>query len=123
MNLNSIVSAAIGSVNPQIEICVLQSTGYTTNPDSTRTPTYAAPVTVFAQVQELTARDLAKLDGLNLQAINRAVYLNGAVAGVVRSAGKGGDVMKFLGQTWLVTAIPERWPGWTKCVVTQQAGS
>lgn len=123
MNLHAIASGAIGAVNPQVSIVVLQSIGYTTNPDSTRTPTYAPPVTICAQVQELTSTDLRKLDGLNLQGEHRAVYLNGAVAGIVRSAGKGGDLMKFFGQTWLVTQIMETWPNWCKCVVTLQDGS
>ena len=120
MNLHAIASGAISAVNPQVAIVVLQSTGSTTNPDSTRTPTYADPVTVCAQVQELTSTDLRKLDGLNLQGEHRAVYLNGAVAGVVRSAGKGGDLMKFFGQTWLVTQVMEKWPGWCKAIVTLQ---
>ena len=120
MNLHGIVSAAIGSVNPQICITVLRSSGYETNPDSTRTPTYEAPIVIYAQVQELTSADLRHVDGLNLQGEHRAVYMNGAAAGVVRTAGKGGDLMQFLGRTWLVTAIPERWPNWCKAIVTEQ---
>ena len=120
MNLHGFVASAIGSINPQIAITILCSTGYTTMPDSKRTPTYAPPLQIFAQVQELTSDDLRRVDGLNIQGESRAVYLNGSAAGVVRSEGRGGDLMQFYGKTWLVTKVVERWPDWCKVIVTLQ---
>jgi len=38
----------------------------------------------------------------------------------VRPLAKGGDLLDFGGQTWLVTAVLETWPDWCKVGVTLQ---
>ena len=120
MNLHSIVSGAISAVNPPIEAMISQSIGATGNSDFSRTPIYAAPVPAPIQAQDLSTADLQQIDGLNLQAIYKKVYLNGAVAGMVRTAGTGGDMMTFSGFTWKVVKVAETWPDWTCAIVIQQ---
>ena len=119
MNLNDLVSSAIGAINPQVSISVQSSTGYTTNPDGTQVPTYSIS-TAMGQVQPLSSQDLRKLDGLNIQGVTAKVCLTGDFEGVFRVLGKGGDLLTFNGQAYLVTAVLERWPEWTCVGITMQ---
>lgn len=127
MNLHAIVSGAINSVNPSITATFKASTGYGTNSAGKRTPTYAAPVSVTAQVQELSSRDLRQLEGLNVQGSSSAIYLNGFASGAVRVSRTGGDIITIpsgpSAGTYLVTAVLEQWPDWVKVSATLQNGS
>ncbi len=124
MNLHAIVRGAISSVNPDVTGTITRNNGtYTTQADGTQVPGYDAPVAVTLQVQPLSNRDLKQLDSMNIQGIDQAVYVNGPVTGVDRVAKKGGDLLTFLGSTWLATAILEAWDptaGWTKVGVVKQ---
>lgn len=122
MNLHQIVSPAIAAVNPFITGTLKQATGYTTSGDGTQVPTYATPVTVPLQVQALSGRDIEHLDNMNIQGVVRRIYLNGNVEGVNRKEMKGGDLITFNGQTWLVTIVFETWDadGWCSVGVTLQ---
>ena len=130
MNLHQIVSSVINVVNPNQPATLQISTGPTTNADGTITPTYAAPIVVTAQVQELSIRDLQHLDGLNIQGSSRSIYFMGEVDAIIRVSQKGGDLITtYDGNTWLTTSVLERWDdygnsiGWCKCSVTLQNGS
>lgn len=127
MNLHSIASSNISSVNPTILVTVQVCTGYTTNPDGTRTPNYIYRQQIPAQIQALTYNEIRQLDALNIQGIRRAIYLNGQLFGLDRSRGIGGDLIVFpqglswpYGTEWLVVLVVEQWPHWTKCACTQQ---
>lgn len=130
MNLHAIAFANTRAVNPQQTLIVQVSTGNATNADGTRTPTYAAPVTVLGDVQALTYKDIQQISGLNLNGTRRAIYLNGEVDGLVRVENKGGDLITDqYGNVWLVALVLEQWsdvgpvPSWVKCAVTLQNGS
>lgn len=124
MNLHGIVGPVIAAVNPPVWATLQRSNGYTTNGDSSRTPAYEAPITVQAQVQPLTYRDLQQVDGLNLNGTRRAIYLSGFLNGVVRVSQKGGDLVTLPdGSVWLTALVLEQWPTWVKCAVTLQNGS
>lgn len=121
MDLRGIANAASNTVNPNVIVTVLASTGATQSaPGMRRTPTYAAPVTGPAQIQELTSQDLKQMDGLNIQGITQAIYLRGVLAGVIRPNSTGGDLVQFNGQTWLVVKVLENWPLWTKAAINLQ---
>lgn len=119
MNLRGIVASAISTVNPDIPITVQVSTGYVVGSDYRQVPTYNT-IQATGQVQPLSAQDLRHLDGLNIQGVTSAVYLNGDFEGVFRSLGKGGDLLMFNNQTWIVNDVIERWPDWVKLGVTSQ---
>ncbi len=124
MNLHSIASQAISAVNPMIAITTQLSGGYVTNPDGSQVPLYTDGTTT-GQVQSLTASDLKKLEGLNIQNVEQKVYLNGNFEGAFRQLGLGGDLLIFSygsagSQTYLVTAVLERWPDWCCVGVTMQ---
>ena len=127
MNLHQVVSNAIAAVNPFITVNIQASAGYTTNADGSRSPAYAAPVIIQAQMQSLQYNDLAQIDGLNIQGERRALYLNGNWEATSRPDGKGGDLITFPdGSVWLVVLVLENWAfadGWVKVCVTRQNGS
>ena len=124
MNLNSIVSSAIGAINPPVPLSVQISTGTTQDASFKQVPTYAMPVTVMGQVQPLTWRDIQQLDGLNLQGTRRKIYISAHIDGLVRVDNKGGDLITDnCGNTWLVAMVLEAWPSWTSCAATLQDGS
>lgn len=123
MNLHAIVSSAVASINPSVEVKIYRSTGSTTQPDGTRVPTYSAPYVLKAQIQALTYQDIIQVNGLNIQGHRRGIYLSGDVESIVRLHGRGGDLIKFPdGSMWLVAQVLENWSqdGWCKVVATLQ---
>ncbi|WP_454813770.1 hypothetical protein [Labrys neptuniae] len=115
-------------MNPFVAATVRRSSGYTVQPDGNRVPTYTEyPARV--QVQALTYTDITRLDSQNIQGVRRAIYLNGAVMGIVRVAEKGGDLIVFPagtlpeGDIWLAAHVLEAWPDWCKVAITLQNGS
>ncbi len=136
INVHAIANAAIQPINPDIDIVLRRSSGYTDLPDGTQVPTYEADVTIKAQVQVETPETFRQLGvahdkGVNLavQPIRRSVYISGITNGINRGLQLGGDLMIFpefpgyADRVWLVTQVQEPWNGsWTRCVVTLQAG-
>ena len=119
MNLHGIASSAIGTINPQRAVTVLISTGYTTAADGSQVPSYNS-VQATGQIQDLSGKDISRLNGLNIQGVMQKAYLTGDYEGVFRVLGKGGDLLKFGNQTYLVTAVLERWPDWVCVGLTMQ---
>ena len=120
MDLRGIANGVTTAVNPNKTVTVLRSTGYTIGAGRKQVPSYAAPVTGPGQIQALDANDIKQLDGLNIQGTIRAIYLRGALAGVVRPDGTGGDLVQIDGQNWLVVKVLEGWPTWTKAAIVLQ---
>lgn len=129
MNLHAIVTPAISAINPPMLGSVSISTGFTQNADFSRTPTYSTATGVSMQVQPLTSKQIEHVDALNLQGIFKSVYLNGRIDGLVRVAGKGGDLLflptGYSGQAldvWLVVEQAEAWDtdGWCRAIVQLQ---
>ena len=112
MNLHGIVRGVVTAVNPDLTVTVKQSTGYTTNADGAQVPSYST-VPAQAQVQALSGKDLHQIEGMNLQGSLCAIYLYGAVSGVVRASQQGGDLIVIpsgvYAGTWLVTITLEQW--------------
>lgn len=125
MNLHGIVRGVITSVNPDVPLSIRLNQGWTTSATGKRTPILSDPIEgVYGQIQSLTFRDLTQIEGLNLQGTRRAIYINGAIDGLVRQTNQGGDLVTTPdGVVWLVAIVLEHWPDWVKCAVTQQNGS
>lgn len=123
MNLHGIVANTIATVNPFVDATIYQSTGYTTNADGSRTPTYTT-ITAKAQVQSLSSKELAQVGGLNQNNNLIAIYFYGSYDAVVRKDGKGGDIVTLSGNyntgNWLVIQNLEQWPDWCKIVLALQ---
>jgi hypothetical protein len=120
MDLRSISNAVTDTVNPNISVTVQASTGYTIGSGLKQVPSYADPVTGFAQVQALTAADLRHLDGLNIQGATKSIILRGPLNAIVRVNSQGGDVVTIGTQTWLTVAVLEQWPLWSRCAIQLQ---
>jgi hypothetical protein len=124
MNLHRMVSGIIGTVNPHVPVKLQISSGFTTAPSGKQVPVYEPGITVMAQVQQLTTREIQHLDSLNIQNNGSGIYLNGFVNGVVRVTRKGGDLITMSdGTVYLVTSVLEQWPDWCKVAVTLQNGA
>jgi hypothetical protein len=127
VNLHGIVASVVGYVNPLQPVVIQTSSGSSTTDAGKRTPNYDPPISdpsLQAQVQELTQSDVRQLEGLNIQGSQRAIYVNGALSGVVRWSRRGGDLLTLQDNTvWLTTAVLEQWPDWVKVSVTLQNGS
>ena len=121
MNLNAIVSRAISAINPNQLVTVQASTGYVTNADGSRTPSYLPAVKVRGQLQPLSYSDIQQIEGMNLQGVRQRIYLNGSIEGLVRGKKAGGDLITTPdGRVWKVALVTEAWPDWTSAVVTLQ---
>lgn len=125
MNLRGIANKYTQITNINVRINWIQSTGYTTNNAGKRVPT-TITLTVDAQIQALSANQLAHTDGLNISGVKRSVYMYGNVAGIVRADKLGGDILVFpeipngSNRNWLVTQVNETWPDWCHVIVTLQ---
>lgn len=120
MNLHSIVSGAVGVINPFETVALSSSVGYTTNRDGSRIPLYAT-TSAQAQVQALQYKDLAQIDGLNLNGTRRKMYFYGEVDAVVRMLNEGGDtITRGDSSVWLVAFVFEQWPDWCSICATLQ---
>ena len=123
MNLRAIANAATQSINPNTQVTVKVSSGYTIDHATRRqVPAYTTE-TGQANIQALDGKDLKQLDGLNIQGTIRAAYLYGNLAGVVRPDSKGGDLVEFNSQSWLVVKVLETWPDWCKVAIVYQGAA
>jgi hypothetical protein len=120
MDLRSLANSVTDVVNPNILVTVKASTGYTIGSGLKQVPSYAAPVTGFAQVQALTAADLRHLDGLNIQGATKSIILRGPLNAIVRVNSQGGDVVTIGTQVFLTVAVLEQWPLWSRCAIQLQ---
>lgn len=123
MNLHKLVRGVIPLVNPDQEVVILRSAGYTVDDTGRQTPRYAEPVTVRAQVQPVPETVLQHVEGYNQSSIYRNMYLMGDWTGLSRATGQGGDLVYWDGFAWLVDQVPEAWDptaGWTLIRVVRQ---
>lgn len=116
MNLHGIVSNAISTVNPFVEAQIYRSIGIVKNPDFSTSPGFAEPVTMLVQKQAVTQSDLRHMDNINVQGLLTTIYTDGNWCGVNRPAKQGGDKFLIGNETWLVVAVPEIWPDWTRVI-------
>jgi len=127
MNLHAIVRGAVTALHPDETVTLYQSTGQT-NDLGRIVPTYAGAQTVRAQIQSLSAEDLAHVDEASRTEVSRKAYLfapDAALppAGIIRPLARNGDFIRRADNTWwLVTGILEDFTasGWVCVAVTQQ---
>lgn len=125
MDLRGIANGVVQVTNQNISVVWMQSTGYTTAADGTRTATTTSS-TIAAQVQGLSAGDLRHTDALNIEGVKRSVHMYGNVQGVVRADQKGGDILQFpevpggAVRNWRVISVMETWPTWARVIVVLQ---
>ena len=123
MDLNGIANTAAEVVNTNVAVTVQASTGYTIGAGLKQVPSYAAAVSGFGQVQELSSSELRQTEGLNIQGVMRKVYLRSPLNAVIRPDGNGGDLITIANQVWLTVKTLELWPTWCSALVVLQEQS
>ena len=124
MDLRGMANQASNTVNPNLIVTVKTSSGYVISGGQKQVATYNSPIVGPAQVQALDNSDLQQIDGLNIQGVKHAIYLNGDIEGLVRSENQAGDLITDTsGNVYLVTTVLENWGVWTKVAATLQDGS
>jgi hypothetical protein len=125
MNLRALANSMTRTLNPNVQATLSVGIGYTVKADGTPVPNYLQPpVPMLVQVQDLSQKDIKRLDYLNIQGINVVIYLNGEASSIVRRDRKGGDLITILegcnaGQ-YLTTEVSEQWSEWVRIVATLQ---
>ena len=122
MNLHAIAAPFVAIVSGATAGFWRAAYSYETLASGKRVPLYGTDVPIDLRVQSLSGRELALMDGLNIQGIMRAVYAPGDIQGADRKDGKGGDLLIFDGDTWLVATVLETWTAsdWCKVVAVKQ---
>ncbi len=120
MDLLFISNAVTDCVNPNISVTVQASTGYTIGAGLKQVPSYAAAVSGFAQVQELSSSELKQTEGLNIQGVMRKLYLRSPLNAVIRPNSQGGDLVTIAGQVWYTVKTLELWPTWCSALIVLQ---
>ena len=120
MNLHQMVRGVIGGVNPDIPVIVLPSAGSSEDDTGRVIPAYGTPINTTGQKQPVTGRDIERFQQQNIQGVTCKMHLNGNYEGLFRVLGKGGDLLQFGGQTYLVASVMERWPDWCCVALTMQ---
>ncbi|MDE2469849.1 MAG: hypothetical protein KGL35_14195 [Bradyrhizobium sp.] len=123
MNLLAITAETVAAVNPTTTGTLYASAGKTTDAYGRPVPVYTQS-SVTVQEQPLGPTDLRQMLAMNIQTVTRKAYLYGNVQGVNRAQAKGGDVLYFNGQYWLVTVVLETFDqdGWCSVGLTEQVG-
>ena len=120
MDINGLANPAVECANPNIPVSIQASTGYTIGAGLKQVPSYAAAVSGFGQVQELSSSDLKQMDGLNIQGVMRKLYLRNPFNAVIRPNNQGGDLITIAGQIWLNVKVLEQWWNFTTAVIVLQ---
>jgi len=120
VNLHNLVRGVVGAVNPDIPVTIKPSAGSAEDDTGRVIPAYGADVQTYGQKQPVTGRDIARFQQQNIQGVTCKMYLNGNYEGLFRVLGKGGDLLLFGGQTYLVASVMERWPDWCCVALTMQ---
>lgn len=124
MNLHGIAAPIISAVNPMVPVVVFVSAGSVTNPDGSRVPAFLPALSVAGQIQPISTRDMAQLEGINLGGVRWKIYLYGEVDSIIREERKGGDLViipqgRHKG-TWLVVQVLEQFPDWCCAAIVFQ---
>lgn len=120
MNLHQLVRGAIGAINPDTPVTIKPSAGSTEDDSGRTVPAYGPTIAATGQKQPLTGRDIERFQQQNIQGVTCKMHLNGNYEGLFRTLGKGGDLLTFGGQTYLVASVMERWPDWCCVALTLQ---
>lgn len=123
INVRAIVRSGVNSINPDIDVVILQSDGFTVDDAGDQIPAYLTAVSVAAQVQPVPSEELKHINNYNVSSVYRYLYIDGDWNSLRRSDSKGGDIIYFQGFEWLVNSKPEIYHDvntWTKITVIQQ---
>lgn len=126
INLHAIVRAPITYLHPDETVTLYQSTGQT-NILGRIKPSYSEGIALQAQIQTLSADELAQREDTSKTEIHAKAYLNAneaqPPAGIIRILARNGDFIRRAdGTWWLITSILEEFAksGWESVGIVQQ---
>lgn len=126
INLRALANLATSAVNSNVSATVRVCTGWTDAPGARREPAYAEPAPVTIQLQALSRKDIEHLDSLNISNAVWSCFANMQLTPTDRKRQSGGDLLQFTDpatgtlDTWLVVAMLEGWPGWSRVALCKQ---
>ena len=123
MNLRQIANNATRSINPNIGAVLKKYAGETMGPGRKPQPSYLPDQEITIQLQPLSKGELQHVDGLNIQGLVKAIYVNGNYFSVQREKEQGGDIFVINGEKWLVVEPIELWPDWCRLIVNLQVSA
>ena len=126
MNLHAIVRNTITALHPDETVTLYQSLGQV-NVLGRVKPSYAEGVVVQAQIQTLSADELAQREDASKTEIHAKAYLMAdeayPPAGIIRKFARNGDfIRREDGTWWLITSVLEEFAksGWVSVGMVQQ---
>lgn len=126
INLHAVVRAPITYLHPDESVTLYQSLGQT-NVLGRIKPIYAEGIAMQAQIQTLSADELAQREDTSKTEIHAKAYLNAnetyPPAGIIRILARNGDFIKRAdGSWWLITSVLEEFAksGWECVGIVQQ---
>lgn len=124
--IRGIIRSGINTINPDIDIVILQSNGFTVVPGGIQVPAYLDPISAKGQLQPVPSEELMHINNYNSSSVYYDLYIDGDFHSLNRADQKGGDLIYFDGFEWLVISRPEAYSltsNWTKVRVVQQKAS
>lgn len=125
INVRSIANMAIQPINQNTGISLFLPNGMTVDPLTRKQIPVFIESVVAGNVQALDGDEIRQADNLNIQGTLRAVYLYGAVAGVIRPDQSPSAELEFthggVSGRWSVFKVFETWANWCKVGVVYQA--
>lgn len=129
LNLHAIVRTPITALHPDETVTWYQSIGQTNTLGRIK-PSYAEGVTLQAQIQTLSADELAQREDTSKTEIHVKAYLMAQEAnppaGIIRIEARNGDfIQRADGTWWLITSVLEEFAksGWESVGMVQQVKS
>ena len=126
LNLHAIVRTPITALHPDETVTWYQSTGQINTLGRIK-PSYAEGVTLQAQIQTLSADELAQREDTSKTEIHAKAYLlaqeANPPAGIIRIEARNGDfIQRADGTWWLITSVLEEFAksGWESVGMVQQ---
>jgi hypothetical protein len=126
LNLHAIVRTPITALHPDETVTWYQSIGQTNTLGRIK-PSYAEGVTLQAQIQTLSADELAQREDASKTEIHVKAYLMAQEAnppaGIIRIDARNGDFIRRAdGTWWLITSVLEEFAksGWESVGMVQQ---
>lgn len=128
INVRALANMATQNVNPNREVTLEVSQGYTVNEYGEQVESFLSEQ-VQIQSQSLSNSDkrLVIEAGINLQQEMISIYVFGAVDGIRRWVQKGSSRFTFpaYGEDdlviWNVEMVSESWPTWTRVIACRQS--
>jgi len=125
INLRAVANQYTSAINPNVPAILKRNTGYITNDDGSRVPSYSEQ-SVLIQSQPMSSTELQLVESLGIQGYSRAVHINCNLDGVSRYNQTGADTLIFKQHNdsdvfeWKIVQVMESWQNWSRVLLCRQ---